>query len=429
MSTLSGFPVLGVVADDLPGAAICATQIRRRGLRTLVTTPHGLAPEHQEAFVTYVDTRERWAMPTRYLDSPARLVENAVRNLIERGCSRIDFRVDPGVRRAYVEEIGGALRGAHFADPPLVIAIPAYPSAGHITHGRSQLSFLTNDGDRNVDAGSRLFGEQPYLLLSTDTIRQGATAIETEIESYVAAGGGHVDDRAANVLAAASKESDLEALSRAVDRLALHYSMLTVSSGAWLKYYPPRINEPVFVLVAVGARTPTTEAQLDVLLEQVDALILSPPEGHSLSIEKERLGNLLSDQRLIVIRGQGADQISELERLEVARTVAESAQMILLATRELGWRCRGVIATGDYTAAAIVKALRVVNILPIADVVPLSPFGMLVGGPWSGLPMAMKPGRAGRVDALVQLFEYLAVGEIGDRRSSGRAAGDDPRGM
>jgi len=412
MSSVPGFPLLGVVADDLPGAVVCATQIRERGFRTVITTSRSTAPENQEAFVTWVETRLRWEeAATNPVETPAELVKNAVRTLMNKGCTQIDFRVDPGLRRSYVDEIAGAIEGARFAEyPHFVIAVPAYPWAGHITRVDTQLSFTPTEGDREVNAATQLFGGAPHTILTVETLRKGGAAIEEKLRACASAGGDPAADRTARVLAAAASEDDLRLLASAVHKLARDSKILTVSSGAWLRYYPPRYNEHDFVLVAIGAGTPTTATQLEALRDGRRALVLSPSAVTGLCVEKERLIDEIDGRSVIVISGS-CSELAQESRLNVADAVAKAVDCVLFATRELGIRCRGLIATGDYTANAVVETLKVTAIMPRGEIDPLSVVGVLSGGPWAGLTMVMKPGRAGNANVLTTLVDYLHVGQ------------------
>ncbi len=114
--------MIGVVADDLTGAAELAGIGWRYGLQSEVVTAPG---RHSEAELVCVDTDSRSCAPAEASERAAA----AVRNLVASGASRIYKKVDSVLRGRIVAELESILKELQL---PRALLVPANPTLGRV---------------------------------------------------------------------------------------------------------------------------------------------------------------------------------------------------------------------------------------------------------------------------------------------------------
>lgn len=412
--------MVGVIADDLPGATMCGAILRKAGLRTVVVGHHDLWPERPEAIVVNVETRIADVSNPRAHGQPlivqgsGYVVQQAAKRLVmDLRCQRLELRVDGGLRRRYVDELRGLIRGSGLADP-VVIAVPAHPAAGRLTRDGEQVTFVSGanaNGDEAMTAplmaAPRLFGDAPARLISRSISRLGADAVVDWVTEEL--------PNARHFLADAESEQTLRVLAEAAARIGERQHVVTMSSGAWLQFHPVLSVRPEFVLVAMGLHTAPNALQLQRLVAGNRCKLMFPAEAMSYSLPGSGFRDVVSHADAVVIKARPTDDQGKSRaahddraRVEAANEVADAVLAILEKAHRQRFRCRGIVATGDYTAASVVKKLSAKAIDPIGEVVPhCAAEGQIAAGQWMGLPIIMKSGRVGNEFALRDLVDRL----------------------
>jgi hypothetical protein len=401
-------------------ATMCGAILRKAGLRTVVVGHHDLWPERPEAIVVNVETRMADVGNLRAEGQPlivqgsGYVVQQAAKRLVvDLRCQRLELRVDGGLRRRYVDELRGLVRGSGLEDP-VVIAVPAHPAAGRLTRDGEQVTFVSG-ADANGDgvmapplmAGPRLFGDAPARLISRSISRLGAEAVVDWVTAQL--------PHARHFLADADSDTTLRVLAEAAAQIAEREHVVTMSSGAWLQFHPVLPARPQFVLVAMGLDTEPNALQLQRLLARGRCKLMFPTEAMSYSLPGSGFRDVVRQVDAVVIKarptndkGEPRAERDDRARVEAAQEVADAVLAILEKAHRQRFRCRGIVATGDYTVASVVKKLSAKTIDPIGEVVPhCAVEGQIAAGQWMGLPIIMKSGRVGNEFALRDLVDRL----------------------
>jgi uncharacterized protein YgbK (DUF1537 family) len=70
----------------------------------------------------------------------------------------------------------------------------------------------------------------------------------------------------------------------------------------------------------------------------------------------------------------------------------------------------GLLLTGGYTASRVLRSLGAIGLEVLGEALPLMPIGLIIGGSRDGLPVALKAGAFGRIDAISSGLARLAAG-------------------
>lgn len=166
---------LGVIADDLTGAADCGVQFASYGLSTLVQLdPFDGAPQEAAiADVLVINTGSRLGSAAAAELSTAA----AIRALERAGCDRFFLKVDSALR-GYV---GECVRSALTALPGRVALVaPAYPKQGRVTRGGTQFSHgvpvAAADAGRDSVSPARQ-SHLPSLLRAAGVVTEEAASV------------------------------------------------------------------------------------------------------------------------------------------------------------------------------------------------------------------------------------------------------------
>lgn len=407
--------MVGVIADDLSGAMVCGAILRKAGLRTVVVGHHDLWPERPEAIVVNVDSRlvdvsNRVGQgPPLIVQGSDYVVQQAARRLVtDLRCERLELRVDGGLRRSYDDELRGLVRGSGYEDP-VVFAVPAHPAAGRVTRDGEQVSFIAGakGNGRGVIAAPRLFGDAPSRVVSRAISRLGPEAVAEWVTGQL--------PRARHFLADADSDTTLRTLAQAVAMIAADEEVVTMSSGAWLQFHPVLAGRPEFVLVAMGLPTEPNKIQLSRLLDSGRCKVILPSEAMSLGRPRSgfraivrQVDTLIIEAELTDAKGRPRSPDDDSARVDASREVAAGVLAILEKAHRQRFRCLGIVATGDYTSASVVRSLSTKAVEPVGEVVPhCAVEGKVAAGEWMGLPIIMKSGRMGNEFALRDLVKRL----------------------
>ena len=166
---------LGVIADDLTGAADSGVQFAENGFRTLVLLePDAEAPpEAAAADVLVINTGSRLG-PEAVAE---RSTAVAIGMLVDAGCDRFFLKVDSALR-GYV---GECVRAALSALPGRVALVaPAYPRQGRVTRGGTQFS----DGVPVAEADAGRDGVSPARQSHLPSLLRAAGIATVQATDY-----------------------------------------------------------------------------------------------------------------------------------------------------------------------------------------------------------------------------------------------------
>lgn len=119
-----GTPTIGIIADDLTGAADTGVQLTGKGLEVSVLFQLDQKEPHSDGIV--IDTDSRTQSPAAAYQK----VSDAVRWLQEQGVQRIYKKIDSTLRGNVGVEIQAAMAGLDF---DFAVIAPAYPKMGRTT--------------------------------------------------------------------------------------------------------------------------------------------------------------------------------------------------------------------------------------------------------------------------------------------------------
>ena len=355
---------MAVVADDLSGALASAG---------------ALAAQHGVAVPVVDRVPDAWSawlvLNTGSRDHrlPAGRYQALVVPLLRQGVRLIDKRVDSALRGPVADELRWTAQ--LFADPPYVVAVPAYPSAdrrtvGGVQHHRGEpVGRLADVMDAHGLALS-LYGADRVRAVpasgATDWWAEGPAVYLLDI-----------DDGA-----------DLQRAARSLARLTDERTepVVLVSSGAILRYFPPARRH---VVVVMGSGTAVNRAQVDQLGRATPCWVGSVWKAPSAALAPIRVLVSWEEDRPA---GSRTDQA-------LAQRVLEH----LARWAEEGWRPGRIVASGGATAGALMRAARAEGVAVTRLVAPLVGLGQVCGGVLDGLELITKGGMVGDETLLTDL--------------------------
>lgn len=414
-------PVL-VVADDLTGANATAAALARTGMRA-VTVADGERPDVIAEFVARFDAV---VVSTNGRHLPADTAGELVRRAVRSGwpaplaANRIDstLRGNVGPTTAALRAEVAALSGRR----TVALCIPAHPDAGRHTVGGVQLL----DGRRLEETElatdprspmrhsevARLFGGLRAATIGLETVTGPDEALIGAIDAAVSEGAEVIvvdaltTDNITRVTRAAATIAD-------VTWVTIDPGPATVAMTAALGLQRTPHGAPV--LAVSGSATSLTRQQLARLRGEHDVRVVRP----ELTNDSEGLTDVDATARLLATALETAqpDQIvllaSALDDADVRPVTPDIAAQIPNA---LARSVRRALEThpvdaifaigGDVTAAMFVE-LTAHGLDVEGEIEPLAVSGELVGGPWSGLPVATKGGLVGDTGTAVACIDHL----------------------
>ncbi|HZV49837.1 MAG TPA: four-carbon acid sugar kinase family protein [Candidatus Dormibacteraeota bacterium] len=381
---MTGVCHIGVLADDLTGSLASAARLVARGLHPAILWERRSPGAEHDALVADMRTRDRPIEPMEAAGGWGAFLRDL-------GCRHLELRSDSTLRGHTALELRGLLSGAGLEDA-WVVAVPAFPDAGRVTRGgRQRLAGVSTPPGFDVDVAAVLFPGQLAAGIGLGTVERGAPAIVAEVEAAAARG-------VRRFVVDATCEQHLAAAAEAVGLLeAAGRRLVTISPGAWLRYHPARARPPAFLLLVVASPSEQNRAQLAALLDGPRPAVVVDSERPLVDWSG------LRDGALIVVETVRCETYRERAAEEAARLAAG----LLARAHRRGWRCGGVVVSGGHAASCLVDALRARAVVPVGELAPLCPLGVLRGGRWDGLPMATKGGLVGHPQTLIQIIETL----------------------
>jgi uncharacterized protein YgbK (DUF1537 family) len=406
---------IGIVADDLTGAADAAVQFVRAGWKTELQ----IRPSHSSAAVIAVSTDSR-ALNAR---EAAALVTTAVTRHREAGITHVYKKVDSTLRGQVRAEIQAAC--ASWSPRAIAVVCPAFPAA-----------------DRAVVNGQLQVGGQPVAETAV-----GADRITPVSESHIPTllGASHVKhdfthsiDQLAEkirrngpiVVVDAASDSDLRLLAQAIDLVGPD-AIAVGSAGlarelavVWASRLTPRplpltastarlAPHPFFLSPSAAPVLVIVTSLHEVARRQAAAVVAAGARHHQPALEdliddrawarwSENVVCALIDMNIALVLtsplDRGNDDLATLIPLRFADLVARVVN---------SGHVSGVVVTGGDGARALVDALDATGITLLAEVTDGVPLGTLVGGFADGLPVVTKAGAFGDDRTLLRAVEAV----------------------
>lgn len=378
-------PAIGVLADDLTGALASAGLLAEAGMRPVVQWQRHAPVPGTTALVADMRTRDYGSDPGQRAGSWAAFLSSL-------GCRRLELRIDSTLRGAPAAELAGTLAAVGPLDP-LVLAVPAFPSAGRtVVDGRIVSAALR----RPVAVAPALFGDTAAEPLGIDVIDRGCDEVVRRLRQ----------SGATRFVADSSTETHLRTLAAAVDVLAAdERGLLTVSPGAWLRYHrsPPQHR---YVLVVLSSDTSTNHEQLAELRLRRSAVVMHAQQLLAGDIVPDWAA-VRSGTDVVVVETISRHATDPAVAWLQSTVAARAAGLLLADGRRHGFGCAGIVVGGGQTASALMDTLQSTHVAAQGEVAPLCPRGTLGGGEWAGLPVITKGGLVGDRNTLAGLVDVL----------------------
>ncbi len=388
---------LGIIADDLTGALDTGVQFVRAGLETVLL----LSPRHAlPAQVQVMSTNSR--------DVDVAAAQQQAAQAAERLRGRLIFKkIDSTMRGHIGPEIESVLRviGVEKA-----VVCPAVIEAGRrVRDGKLWVNdALLHESDFAHDPSwpavtsdiASLLG-LPVTHLYLKTVRAGADVLARAIS-----------DAPTQIIAVdACDDSDLVVISQAIlarnylpcGALGLARSWVRELVGSRrIELGPTLQGSAAPVLVVAGSRHPKTRIQVHRVASErglviIEVTVAMDDSGNE---QWQAMAEALSEGRSLVIRAplEEIRQVSHRRALDVTL-----GKLTLRVCQE--FELEGLILTGGATASAVCQALETVAVRILGELQIGVPWGRLVGGVASGLPVVTKAGGFGHADSLIRIVD------------------------
>ncbi|QDZ29689.1 four-carbon acid sugar kinase family protein [Noviherbaspirillum sp. UKPF54] len=407
-----------IIADDLSGAADCASAFVKAGLEALVIIDRQAAQgaELEAAQVVSIDA------DTRRL--PAAEAAEIHREL----CARyrtpgqlLYKKIDSTLRGNFAQELAAIIDQAGLA-----IVAPAFPQAGRFTRNGHQ---YLNDApleETEIWRGEGIAGTAhiPGMLarhgikaasLGLDEIRQGAQHVRARLETCAR-------DGVQAVVCDVAADADLRTIAQA--SLPMTVPRFWVGSAGLANHLPaaahasgkPAQAVPVIadgsILTVVGSLSSVSRAQAECLfagggIERVEVAtgILRQGQSHPQWQQIQRTLEALLRKKCDVLILIGREEpVNMGEGLQLCQALA---QLVAPLAAHIG----AVISTGGETARAILSAMGSTGLRLAGEVEPGVPLSVAAG--IRPIPVITKAGAFGSRDTLLRCHETLRQARAG----------------
>lgn len=389
MGTATGSRFVGLVADDLTGAADAAVQFAVRGwdarlLRKMSSESPARPPG--EACLHALTTSTRASTDTLAATRTAA----AVSELSLAGADRLFLKVDSTVRGSVAGQVAGALsawRRRH--RDALAVVCPAFPDLGRtVAHGTVLVD------DRPVaDSDSGDDPVTPVTVSALDRLIPGSQRVGVA-ELVAAPGSGHCF-----VLDAVTND-DLDEVAAAVELLgpraiavgSAGLARAVAGVAGAVERTTTAVSPVSRILVAVSS--PHRAARL-----QVAALLQSHPQPEP----DHRAGRAHPDELQVSVLRAPEERAERGRSAAVATVLAQQ-----VAARIAASPIDALVLVGGDGALAVLDACGAAQVRVLDNLAPGTPRGVVLGGRLDGLQLVTRSGGFGPPDALVQIVQRLS---------------------
>ncbi len=370
-----------LIADDLAGACDTGVQFARCGLPCRVELKRSRYLTRPMPDVLAFNTGSR-------SDSAAQCrqkIEDLATDCSRFRANVIFKKIDSKLRGNVAVEIVTAMRAFNCV---ATIIAPAFPAMlRHVCDG--VLSWVDSSGSGHIDIAGLLAQQgiprEKFVLMQSSS-RDAANRLNAYVQSgkqfFIADCESQNDLHLAVAVGTASSQPILWAGSAGLGiALAEHMAKAGVRS-----FVSDRID--VSALFVVGSTHPASLRQKQVLLSATDAVEVAPEPG-TVAVARRAI----REGRILILSVKRGLSEFSLRRFFVS-----------LSDLSLG----ALFVTGGDTAALVCKAAGARSIDLRDEIGPGFPWGMLEGGMFNGLAVAIKSGGFGNDDALLCCAEFFA---------------------
>lgn len=401
-----------IIADDLSGAADCASAFAKAGLETLVIIDREAeqSADTEAAQVVSIDADTR-----RLPAAEAARIHLELFNRYRSAGQLLYKKIDSTLRGNFAEELGSIIGRAGMA-----IVAPAFPQAGRYTRNGHQYLNDTPLEATEIWRGEGMAGVAhiPSMLarhgirtasIRIDEIRQGAQPLRALLEACARNG---VQAVACDVEA----EADLQAIAHA--SIALSMPRFWVGSAGLANHLSaaahaaarPAVTAPVetsgSILTVVGSLSSVSRAQAEYLFAagqigriDVPASVLRQGQSHPQWQElRDALDIPLRERRDMLIMIGMEEPVNMGEGLQLCQALA-------LLVAPLAEHIGAVISTGGETVRAILSAMGSKGLRLVREIEPGVPLSVAAG--IRPIPVITKAGAFGSRETLLHCYETL----------------------
>ncbi|HEV2604764.1 MAG TPA: four-carbon acid sugar kinase family protein [Microvirga sp.] len=410
-----------ILADDLSGAADCASSCLRSGRKPIVLLDRWADPG--DAAVVAVDINSRAKSPQEAGAAMAAQVER----LLSHHTRILYQKMDSTLRGNWAQETACVLKAMAtiYGRRPLAIVAPSFPAAGRtVVGGRSLLKGVTLEATE-IWARERLMRPAaPAAWLAAEGLRVAQASLDDvrrgpDRLSFVFARGNA--DQTDAIVCDAQTDDDLAAIARAA--LTLMPMPLCVGSAGLMRALAGgeggATAEQVCdttalrpVMVAVGSASQVSQGQVQTLVAEraMRAVMITPAalragrtSGPVRLVSNQISEALASGSDLIVVI-DGSEGVDLREGPQLAAALADLVGPQLAC---IG----GLIATGGETARAILTRSGVSGLRVRGEVEPGIPLSSALG--LSGLSVVTKAGAFGDPTTLIRCVDAIRGRSVG----------------
>jgi D-threonate/D-erythronate kinase len=407
-----------IIADDLSGAADCASAFVKAGLETLVIIDRQTAQsaDAETAQVVSIDADTR-----RLPASEAAEIHLEIFNRYRVPGQLLYKKIDSTLRGNFAQELAAIVKQAGLA-----IVAPAFPQAGRFTrNGHQYLNDVPLEATE-IWRGEGIAGtaDIPGMLarqgintatIGLNEIRQGAQRVHALLETCAR-------DGVEAVVCDVEADADLHTIAQA--SLELPVPRFWVGSAGLANHLPaaaqasvkPKPPVPVItdgsILTVVGSLSSVSQGQAECLFAtgqmervEVSASILRQGQSHPQWQERrDALDALLREKRDVLILIGREGPVNMGEGLQLCQTLA-------LLVAPLSGHVGAVISTGGETARAILTAMGSKGLRLVGEVEPGVPLSVAAG--IKPIPVITKAGAFGSRETLLRCYETLRKARAG----------------
>ena len=437
---------LGIIADDLTGAADTGIQFAKRGFYTILL-PFGL--ENIESS-SYLHEAQVVALNTSTRGMQAELAYDTVRNatgLLMQTLrpQSIYKKVDSTLRGNVGAEIEAVMDAT--GNQPALLA-PAFPDYNrttlqgiHLVNGQplsqTEVAFdpVNPVDESHVPALIRAQTELKVGHIYLEEVRHGSEALQRSISRHVKDGekiiglDAATDDDLSNIAEAGMSMSSpplmvgsaglAYQLSRLLKRRE-HADRLSRSGRVAISTIQK--SEGVIIIIS-GSLSAVTSRQLDEIRRTGRGKIM-PVETHGFTGDREvsskqeseivsEIISAIKVSEVIGIQSVKRDRCDEQDtgaRHDVPFVAERLGRIVLQIVRDCPKPIRGLIIAGGDTALAVFKHLGISQVRLMDEILPGIPYGQVLDGEFAGLAVITKAGAFGGESALVDCVNFLMVG-------------------
>ena len=405
-----------IIADDLSGAADCASALFKAGLETRVLIEreagHSADTGTAQAIAIDADTR-------RLPGDEAARIQSDLYHAYRAPGQLFYKKIDSTLRGNFAEELGAIIDSAGLA-----IVAPAFPQAGRCTRNGRQYLRETPLEATEVwrDAGIAGVAHIPGMLarqgirtaaIGLDEIRQGAQRLRAAFET-------HAEEGAQALVCDAEADTDLELIARA--SIALARPRFWVGSAGLANHLHVGVNAapgPVRragivvegpILTVVGSVSGVSRDQADCLATAGIRRIVAPAgvlrrgQAHPQWPQLRQALELSLQPHHDVLLTIGAQEPVDLG--EGPQLCQALARLIAPLAGHIG----ALIATGGETARAILCAMGAKQLRLAGEVEPGVPVSIAIGN--RSIPVITKAGAFGSRETLLRCHAALLQARV-----------------